>query len=227
MAMVSSIPKLVKENASESIYDVWSMKNKCKTSERVIFNKDSKCANCSCKLFEFRGIPCSHIIVALKHEMIFTLPEHFILKRWTSHARDGTEYSKCLIVGNTTGGTSLIVRHGDLSYWGNMVSNEASMCSKTYEYARNVLTDLHKMCRQMNQLELGGEHTSSGKNKMVSDAVSEAVQLIEPPHATTKGRPKRLKSSREKAQKKDRLCRGCNQRGVSHDKRNCPALLNR
>ena len=68
---------------------------------------------------------------------------------------------------------------------------------------------------------------SSGKNKMVSDAVSEAVQLIEPPHATTKGRPKRLKSSREKAQKKDRLCRGCNQRGVSHDKRNCPALLNR
>ena len=159
--------------------------------------------------------------------MIFTLPEHFILTRWTRHARDGTEYSKCLIVGNTTGGTSLIVRHGDLSYWGNMVSNEASMCSKTYEYARNVLTDLHKMCRQMNQLELGGEHTSSGKNKMVSDAVSEAVQLIEPPHATTKGRPKRLKSSREKAQKKDRLCRGCNQRGVSHDKRNCPALLNR
>ncbi|XXG45971.1 hypothetical protein AAC387_Pa02g0919 [Persea americana] len=42
-----------------------------------------------------------------------------------------------------------------------------------------------------------------------------------------KGRPKRLKSSRKKAQKKDRLCRGCNQRGVSHDKRNCPALLNR
>ncbi|XXG53745.1 hypothetical protein AAC387_Pa03g1795 [Persea americana] len=41
------------------------------------------------------------------------------------------------------------------------------------------------------------------------------------------GCPKRLKSSREKAQKKDRLCRGCSQRGVSHDKRNCPALLNR
>ena len=53
MAMVSSIPKLVKEDAVESIYDVLSMKNKYKTSERVIFKKDSKCTNCSCQLFEF------------------------------------------------------------------------------------------------------------------------------------------------------------------------------
>ena len=36
---------------------------------------------------------------------------------------------------------------------------------------------------------------------------------------------KLLKSLKEKATK-GRLCKGCNKRGVSHDKRNCPVLLN-
>ena len=55
---------------------------------------------------------------------------------------------------------------------------------------------------------------------------SDVIEYQEPSHIVTKGRAKRLKSSKEKATK-GRLCRGCDKHGVSHDKRNCPVLLNK
>eukprot|EP00268_Persea_americana_P045236 TRINITY_DN4604_c0_g2_i3.p1 TRINITY_DN4604_c0_g2~~TRINITY_DN4604_c0_g2_i3.p1 ORF type:complete len:128 (-),score=24.69 TRINITY_DN4604_c0_g2_i3:1504-1887(-) len=49
-------------------------------------------------------------------------------------------------------------------------------------------------------------------------------RYLPPKQAITKGSPKRLKSSKEKAKKKDRLCCGCGKFGVAHDRRNCPGL---
>ncbi|XP_074561185.1 uncharacterized protein LOC141817439 [Curcuma longa] len=48
--------------------------------------------------------------------------------------------------------------------------------------------------------------------------------VSDPSLVRTKGCGKRLKSSKEKAVAKSRLCHGCGHRGVSHDKRNCPLL---
>lgn len=79
------------------------------------------------------------------------------------------------------------------------------------------------MCREMNELQLTGESDSHRKGK----SIYSAIKYREPPQFRIKGRPKRIKSSKEKEQKKSRLCRGCGKRGVSHDKHNCPALLSR
>ena len=54
----------------------------------VIFNQNFKQQNCSCKLFEFEGIPRSHVLCVLKQEKIYTLPQQYILKRWTRQARE-------------------------------------------------------------------------------------------------------------------------------------------
>jgi hypothetical protein len=37
--------------------------------------------SCSCKLFERIGIPCRHIILTLRGEILFELPSSYILKR--------------------------------------------------------------------------------------------------------------------------------------------------
>ncbi|CAL5426431.1 unnamed protein product [Camellia sinensis] len=43
---------------------------------------------CCCRLFEMKGILCSHVIKVLKDEMnIMEIPSHYILKRWTRKAR--------------------------------------------------------------------------------------------------------------------------------------------
>jgi hypothetical protein len=43
--------------------------------------------SCSCKLFEKIGIPCCHIITALRGEKIYELPSSYILKRWETRCK--------------------------------------------------------------------------------------------------------------------------------------------
>ncbi|XP_056695284.1 protein FAR1-RELATED SEQUENCE 5-like [Spinacia oleracea] len=43
--------------------------------------------SCSCKLFEFRGILCRHIICAMSIEDVEFIPEKYILQRWKKDAR--------------------------------------------------------------------------------------------------------------------------------------------
>lgn len=189
----------------------------------MVFRKEDKFATCSCLLFEFKGIPCRHVQAVLKHEMIFTLPKEYIMKRWTRHAREGTNYDKCVVNHMPSSDGSLVARYADLFYWASMVINEACMSEGTHKHAISILSNLKKMCREMNELQLTRESDSRRKGKSVYGA----IEYREPPQVRTKGRPKRIKSLKEKVQKKSRLCRGCGKRGVSHDKRNCPALLSR
>jgi len=49
-------------------------------------SKDSF-GHCSCKLFENKGIPCRHIILALRGEKIYELPSSYILKRWEARCK--------------------------------------------------------------------------------------------------------------------------------------------
>lgn len=65
------------------------------------------------------------------------------------------------------------------------------------------------------------------ENKKKGKMLVNESQYRDPLHVVTKGRGKRLKSSKEKAMEKQCLCHGCNQRGVSHNKRNCPGILKR
>jgi hypothetical protein len=52
----------------------------------VVYNTCTKVAQCSCKLFESVGIPCSHIIIVLKREKFNEIPAHYVLERWTKLA---------------------------------------------------------------------------------------------------------------------------------------------
>ena len=72
---------------------------------------------------------------------------------------------------------------------------------------------------------------------MVEDVVDDSphgiqvhhrIQVHPPAQSKIKGSGKRLKSGKELAvdhMLKDRLCHGCNKRGVGHDKRTCPAIV--
>ena len=78
---------------------------------------------------------------------------------------------------------------------------------------------------KLRQMTLNNPSNSSiDKGKALLD--SNVVEYNEPAHVMMKGRAKKLRSSKEKATK-GRLCKGCNKHGVSHDKRNCPVLLNK
>ncbi|XP_073001187.1 protein FAR1-RELATED SEQUENCE 5-like [Typha latifolia] len=46
--------------------------------------------NCSCKKFEFVGIPCRHVLKVLDTRNIKELPPQYILKRWRKDAKSGS-----------------------------------------------------------------------------------------------------------------------------------------
>ncbi|KAK9206151.1 hypothetical protein WN943_016424 [Citrus x changshan-huyou] len=48
----------------------------------VSFNEVNCEINCKCRLFEFKGILCRHVIAVLIHKEIFSIPEQYILRRW-------------------------------------------------------------------------------------------------------------------------------------------------
>ncbi|KAL4651798.1 hypothetical protein ACB092_01G187500 [Castanea dentata] len=54
----------------------------------VCFNIAEQIASCSCKMFEFEGVLCRHVLAVFKAKNVFMLPHHYILKRWTRNAKD-------------------------------------------------------------------------------------------------------------------------------------------
>ncbi|RYR80123.1 protein FAR1-RELATED SEQUENCE 9-like [Arachis hypogaea] len=55
---------------------------------RVEVDRSKNMFSCSCKLFESRGIPCSHIFCAMKFENIIEFLDSLIYKKWTKNAKN-------------------------------------------------------------------------------------------------------------------------------------------
>ncbi|KAH6789821.1 FAR1-related sequence 5 [Perilla frutescens var. frutescens] len=53
----------------------------------VRFNVLEMRATCSCRMFEFSGLLCRHVLAVLRVTNVLTLPSHYILKRWTRNAK--------------------------------------------------------------------------------------------------------------------------------------------
>ncbi|RYR72340.1 hypothetical protein Ahy_A02g006545 [Arachis hypogaea] len=69
---------IVEYNTSEYFTQQWQFK--------VSYNKDKDLFACECRLFETRGLPCSHIFGVLKHRKAKCVPISLILKSWTREA---------------------------------------------------------------------------------------------------------------------------------------------
>ncbi|XXG50371.1 hypothetical protein AAC387_Pa02g4399 [Persea americana] len=100
------------------------------------------------------------------------------------------------------------------------LADTACLSKEAYLYVKGMFAEIHQKVREINSNDgiVARDHNKEGK--MACDEVQ-----FKNPRRVTKGLGKRLRSSEKKAQSKPRLCNGCHKRGVSHDKRNCPALL--
>ncbi|XXG79558.1 hypothetical protein AAC387_Pa09g0600 [Persea americana] len=151
---------------------------------------------------------------------MYTLPQQFILRRWTRHARVDDNSDRNML---SSFDGSLLARHGDLSYDVEIVVDEASLSKEAYHHAKRVLHKLKKSIHEINEKEVRTKDNDKKKDK---GACSQERYLASK-NTITKGRSKRLKSFKEMMMKKDRLCHGCGKHGVAHDSRNCPTLVKR
>jgi zinc finger SWIM domain-containing protein 3 len=61
----------------------------------VKFDSHNSMMNCTCKTFEFIGIPCRHMLKVLDTRNIKDLPVQYIVKRWTKDAKSGPSNGGC------------------------------------------------------------------------------------------------------------------------------------
>ncbi|KAJ8644807.1 hypothetical protein MRB53_006555 [Persea americana] len=174
----------------------------------------------SCKKFEFEGILCHHALFVMVHLSIRYLQERYIFKRWAKGVTKVNSIDNDGVEIGSYGSDSCMGRRRYISGVFTLIFNEGCLSIEGFKILVNAHADLQMKLRNLN-LDIPSEASMHSWKGLDSDV----VEYQEPSHVVTKGHAKILKSSKEKVTK-GRLCHGCNKRSVSHDKRNCPVLLN-
>lgn len=147
---------------------------------------------CSCAKFETHGMLCKHALYVLKKRHIETLPDHYILPRWTLNVRHK--------VGNGCNGLEDMHNKDEVSalaLW-----NVHANCSKAVEQAKDSLSEIKKfntlvvkfLEEQVIQKKSKENVNASPDPGVGSSQVDMIPQIsIRDPQVpiTTKGRPKR------------------------------------
>ncbi|XP_073015406.1 protein FAR1-RELATED SEQUENCE 5-like [Primulina eburnea] len=174
--------------------------------------------SCSCMKFQFEGIPCRHMLAFFCINQVFHLPDQYILKRWTKDAKFGVLYTMAEqnLVDDLE--RCLMSRHMRLSCKASALIDVASFSDEGTNFLADEFDSIDSKMKEMN---INRTLSSGIQSRSTFDG---AIGNIDPSEIRTKGRGKRLKSSKEKSISRGRQWRGCGRRGVSHDKRNCPNL---
>ncbi|KAL4370822.1 hypothetical protein AHAS_Ahas06G0104200 [Arachis hypogaea] len=170
----------------------------------VLYESNSERYECSCKLWNSIGIPCSHIICVLKKLEKDALPMRLVLKRWSKDAKSGS-------FDDSDGG--LDSNRAFRGWYGSLWTSCLPMCllaaqrPATYEHAAAKIAQLLK--------EIEVEVSKGNNSTSVHDTV-DGEDILDPKIIKSKGAPRSTDNG-----KTARRCRRC--RGFGHDRRNCTA----
>lgn len=163
----------------------------------VACDVENKSFQCSCQLFDSRGIPCSHIIYVMKEGHIQQIPDSLILSRWTKDAKVG------VLNLDSTGDVDCNLI--EQARFGSYCSAFTSLCkeasSKNGIYG-NLMEDIMKLQKKYCT---PGDPCVGLKKSKVGDPVP----------VKTKGAPKKPKTGA----KKQKHCQNCN--STTHPAMNC------
>ncbi|XP_021800080.1 protein FAR1-RELATED SEQUENCE 9-like [Prunus avium] len=211
--------EVVKEDETHCTYKVIERVQPGVTRiKELVHNKDIDLACCSCRGFEFRGIPCRHIISFLRMKQVAYLPEKYILERWMKSVKLGVVFDKdgkevkdsvdgCILVKKST----LCKVAADLIDSALLSVEGVDLLQKTFDDIRGKLTSLVSSTADVEEPNEDGEGSSA------------QVRIKDHNRVKSKGRPKRFKGQHEKPSGRyKRQCTEC--RKSDHNRRKCPRL---
>ncbi|KAL5728931.1 hypothetical protein ACHQM5_001953 [Ranunculus cassubicifolius] len=128
------------QNAGEIYNYTYKTRNEKDPREwKVEFTKSLE-GKCDCKLFEFMGIPCGHLIKVFQSHDIDEIPDFFILRRWLQGANKyRAQYDGGVVSGHET---SKVIRATHISMMSNNLAFEASENDDIYKYIAEKIQEL-------------------------------------------------------------------------------------
>ncbi|GMH07364.1 hypothetical protein Nepgr_009204 [Nepenthes gracilis] len=127
----------IEGDAATSTYRVVKFEDDHK-AYTVTLNISDLRASCSCKMLEYSGILCRHILTVFTVTNVLTLPSHYILKRWTRNAKTGVALDEYGSDGVLESSTS---RYNSLCREAIRYAEEGAIALETYHAALAALRD--------------------------------------------------------------------------------------
>ncbi|KAG5562913.1 hypothetical protein RHGRI_005599 [Rhododendron griersonianum] len=180
----------------------------------VTYDSIEGTVSCSCKKFEFGGILCAHALKVLGSKNVVTIPDRYILKRWTMNAKSGNTTSTSASSIQDDPKAMMGIRYKELCRLHTHLATRAAESEKAYEIA---LDGLHKILEEVETI-LGGVEihetfleTSHEQNDVVEDdaiihdeGTGNKVKGLKVKERTNGKSSKRPKSALEKATRNKR-----------------------
>ncbi|XP_019180274.1 PREDICTED: protein FAR1-RELATED SEQUENCE 5-like [Ipomoea nil] len=186
----------------------------------------SKNIECACNKFNRMGLLCRHVVLVMKAEGYDTIPEKYIVTRWTRSACAHPMYD--VPWATKTNNT----KTNEATKMANKLWSEFYTCmglAKGWpDRMDQMLATLQQLKKDL-EMEMQETH-ENGNNKSAFERLIGAhrpgdIQIKPPTVAKNKGSGRRIKSNKEKAtekrhSKKERTCNICDLPG--HNSRTCP-----
>ncbi|KAL7220338.1 hypothetical protein ACSBR2_013257 [Camellia fascicularis] len=159
----------------------------------VYFDKENFDRNCSCRLFEFRGIVCRHQIVVLMKERVHEISGKYILRRWNKNVKRC--HSKVIINYNNSSMLPETRRYNKMFNVFNDVADLVTDCENRCDMVVEQLLELKGKLKE----EVEIHHNSTTHGDGVSKS-KESRTILDPVVLRQMGRPpcKRKQSMVEK-----------------------------
>ncbi|KAM2868937.1 hypothetical protein FF1_016936 [Malus domestica] len=187
--------------------------------------RDSNIIWCSCRLFEIKGILCSHAIKILREVMdTLEIPSQYILKRWTKKARAESiqdMHGKEIQVDPRLQQSS---RFRSLCHAFTQISSRAAESDETYEIALSCAHKLGKLTEDKLSLQINGKTEDEGEDSAPIMALNHSNDVPNLNNATV---------VQAKGLKKRETCRGrrrlksCLEKAIAKRKRSSNSHLSK
>ncbi|KAG5543665.1 hypothetical protein RHGRI_016429 [Rhododendron griersonianum] len=110
----------------------------------VVWNEMTSDISCSCRLFEYNGFLCRHVMIVLQMSGVHDIPSQYILKRWTKDAKGGQMRRQ---------GSGMVEsrdqRYNNLCQRAFKLGDEGSLSQESYNIAFNALEKALKKCESV------------------------------------------------------------------------------
>lgn len=136
----------------------------------VRFNAFEMKATCSCRMFDFSGIICRHVLSVFRAKNVLMLPSEYVLKRWTRNAKTGGGESMPESAFGLPSNyqESQIVRHDNLRQEAIKYVEEGAKSIHVYNVAMNALQEASKRVAAVKSKNSGstqGTNEANGGNR--------------------------------------------------------------
>ncbi|KAG9446981.1 hypothetical protein H6P81_013109 [Aristolochia fimbriata] len=152
------VPNRVAEEGSMNMYMVTKYGGKTHT---VTFDFNEMRGSCNCRMFEFSGILCRHILSVLNGENVSLLPSHYILKRWTRNARSRIMLDEHDVEVQGNSRQAMITRYNDLCHRLIRFAEEGARSVEGYHAAANALNATLREVANVNENLVGPAQAST------------------------------------------------------------------